>query len=483
MYSQGKVKEDENHKYVVLDEDVAILSFISSGGIAKVFKGILLKDDIEIAIKILVNRKDGKEKNFDIQLFLNESSLMGKIENQYVLKNYLYSPCKVSKELGTLLNINVLENSSIFYMALEYAINGDLMNYIIKKPFDERTARYYFKQLIDGLSAIHEKKIVHRDIKPHNLLLDEEFNLKIADFGFSSYISPDKQDVFLGGTVKYLSPEIINLNSSGNCAFSNDIFSCGVTLFKMIQRTDPFGKADPKDQYYQHIFNNNHPKFWEMMDQTKNFIPISNSLKDFISRMLQIQNFRITLKEIKEHEWFKGSTPDHAEIYEEMNLRKVKIDSEKSRMNNEVIDIEDCLFVKSNDGKYRYVNEQENSDIDLDEIPVHYWKEDQKINYIIRFSQPISSVFFYLISIIKKLEGKIERHEKSWAFNASVRFPSNDMIRIFDHTRDYNLQFEVNLYHSKEKEKKNTVAELVKDRDTDHFHFDEFYQYLRGLMC
>ena len=74
----------------------------------------------------------------------------------------------------------------VTYIVLELATGGELFEYISTTgPFDERYCRFYFRQLIYGLEYIHSRGICHRDLKPENLLLDENFNMKIADFGFA----------------------------------------------------------------------------------------------------------------------------------------------------------------------------------------------------------------------------------------------------------------------------------------------------------
>jgi serine/threonine protein kinase len=75
---------------------------------------------------------------------------------------------------------------SVICIALELAEGGELYDYVAHGgAFNERTSRFYFKQLLDGLNYVHQKGIAHRDLKPENLLFDKEFNLKIADFAFA----------------------------------------------------------------------------------------------------------------------------------------------------------------------------------------------------------------------------------------------------------------------------------------------------------
>ena len=98
------------------------------------------------------------------------------------------------------------------YILLELAANGSLFDYVSKAGrFDEVYARHYFAQLMSGINYLHSAGFAHRDLKPENLLLDDYFNLKIADFGFSELIEGSDGDGMLSGklgTAGYMAPEI-----------------------------------------------------------------------------------------------------------------------------------------------------------------------------------------------------------------------------------------------------------------------------------
>lgn len=114
---------------------------------------------------------------------------------------------------------------------MEYAPRGDLLNLIIeseRKKISEPEARFFFHQLIDALEYMHENGYFHRDIKPENLLLDDNFNLKIADFGF---VTKFKACALRKGTVEYMSPEMLE-NLPYDCAQA-DLFGAAVTLFNL----------------------------------------------------------------------------------------------------------------------------------------------------------------------------------------------------------------------------------------------------------
>jgi len=79
------------------------------------------------------------------------------------------------------------DKKNVFCIVLEFAQKGELFHYLSScGAFPESITRYYFHQLIDAVEYLHNEGISHWDLKPDNMLLDENYNLKLADFGFSS---------------------------------------------------------------------------------------------------------------------------------------------------------------------------------------------------------------------------------------------------------------------------------------------------------
>lgn len=76
------------------------------------------------------------------------------------------------------------DNQDVRYAVLELAPNGNLLDYISYNALTENVVRFYFKQLCKAVSYMHQQDLCHRDLKLENLLLDQDFNLKVSDFGF-----------------------------------------------------------------------------------------------------------------------------------------------------------------------------------------------------------------------------------------------------------------------------------------------------------
>jgi serine/threonine protein kinase len=90
----------------------------------------------------------------------------------------------------------------------EFASKGDVFQYVAKLGrFPEKIAHQYFRQILSGLSAVHSEGMYHGDLKPENLLLDDDYTLKLADFGFSEREAGDLK--LFRGTEGYMSPEIL----------------------------------------------------------------------------------------------------------------------------------------------------------------------------------------------------------------------------------------------------------------------------------
>ena len=209
----------------------------------------------------------------------------------------------------------------VFYLALELANGGELFDFIAQTgKFSEEVSRYYFHQLCDAFEYLHGNGVSHRDMKPENVMLDSEFNLKVADFGFSSNKATNETR---RGTDSYMAPEIhMGQKYSGQWV---DLFAAGIILFIMVTQHPPFAKATPKDPHYKTISANRLDLFWKLHSRNKpNGLDFfSESFRDLITSLFSFDPaHRPSLAEIKSHEWYNGPVPTYEEIKDEFTRRK-----------------------------------------------------------------------------------------------------------------------------------------------------------------
>ena len=146
--------------------------------------------------------------------------------------------------------------------------------------FEEDLAKYYFVQLLAGVYQLHKQQKSHRDLKPENVCLDSEFNLKIIDFGFAASIYEDRETE---GTTVFFSP---GQHAGYKTNFhKDDIFTCGIILYCMLHRAQPFTMATKKEENYKPLYLGLYGKFWENAQETSE-VELSDNVKQLISMML-----------------------------------------------------------------------------------------------------------------------------------------------------------------------------------------------------
>ena len=222
----------------ILNGRYEIIEKVGIGGMAIVYKA---KD---IYLKRIVAVKVLKEQYLDdkefIKKFVIEAQSVANLNNQNIVKIY---------DVG-----QHIEDGKIFnYIVMEY-INGKTLNELIKDKgrLNSTAVVSISKQIANALDCAHKHHIIHRDIKPHNIIIDENLNVKVTDFGIAR-IATSSTITYTSsvlGTVHYISPE----QAKGKFIDEkSDIYSLGVVMYEMVTGRVPFDTDNAVGIAMQHI--------------------------------------------------------------------------------------------------------------------------------------------------------------------------------------------------------------------------------------
>ena len=197
-----------------------VLKLIGCGAFGKVALAVHKLANREVAIKRI--EKSNLQKD-QIERILAEVRLMSAIRHRHVIKL-----------------LEVFETNKYLFMVLEYAEGGDLLQHINKvKAMTEDEAKPLFKQIVYSIAHCHCRSVLHRDIKLENILIGENGDAKLCDFGISQLVDDPKQIVYdKSGTPPYMPPE--SFSEQGYSGFMSDIWSLGVLLYTMVCGKMPF---------------------------------------------------------------------------------------------------------------------------------------------------------------------------------------------------------------------------------------------------
>ena len=190
--------------------------------------------------------------------------------------------------------LDSFETDKHIFIVMEY-VCGDLLDFIRKRgKLSESISKLIFKQIIEGLRYIHKKKIVHRDIKLDNILIDLTNTVKICDFGVSRKLSNGDVMYEHCGTPAYIAPEIFQ--NKGYEGYLCDIWSAGVTLYYMLSGSQPF-RANSIKELEKIVIQGSFDEIEE----------ISKEANDLIKEMLQVDpKKRINIDKILKHPWLQN---------------------------------------------------------------------------------------------------------------------------------------------------------------------------------
>ncbi|KAI4149921.1 MAG: hypothetical protein LQ340_004369 [Diploschistes diacapsis] len=225
----------------------------------------------------------------------------------------------LQQEIAVLMSIShpnllclreTFDDKDAVYLVLELAPEGELFNWIVmKQKLSEVECRKVFVQLFQATRYLHERGIVHRDVKPENILLvDKDLTVKIADFGLAKIIGEESFTTTLCGTPSYVAPEILENSKHRRYTKAVDIWSLGVVLYICLCGFPPFSDElyTPENPYTlaQQIkaarFDYPSP-YWDS---------VGDPALDLIDKMLLVDpEKRATIEECLEHPWLTQRMP------------------------------------------------------------------------------------------------------------------------------------------------------------------------------
>ena len=205
---------------VFLGKRYEILGRIGSGGMADVYKGKDHKLNRYVAIKVL--KSDYRSDQVFIQKFLSEAQAAAGLMHPNVVNVY-----------------DVGQDRGLYYMVMELVEGITLKDYIEKKgKLSAKETISISIQMVTGLQAAHNQHIIHRDIKPQNIIISKEGKVKVTDFGIArATTSTQTISTSVMGSVHYTSPEQAR---GGVVDQKSDIYSVGITMYEMVTGHVPF---------------------------------------------------------------------------------------------------------------------------------------------------------------------------------------------------------------------------------------------------
>jgi eukaryotic-like serine/threonine-protein kinase len=221
----------------LLDGRYRVRSRVARGGMATVYRALDTRLDRVVALKVMHGGLGDDEKF--ARKFVHEARSAARLSHPNVVAVF-----DQGDDDGTL------------FLAMEY-VPGQTLRDVLRDegPLPAARALDLLSPVLSALSAAHDAGIVHRDVKPENVLIATDGKVKVADFGLARAVNPNANTATHGllmGTVSYLAPELV---TDGIADARSDVYSAGIMLYEMLTGAKPHSGETPIQVAYQHVHN------------------------------------------------------------------------------------------------------------------------------------------------------------------------------------------------------------------------------------
>lgn len=277
-----KYQPNTNIKTQGINDVYTVVEDIGRGKFAVVRKLLHKETKEAVAAKYIKKRRRGKTCREDI------------LREVVMLEKAISHPRLVQLK-------EVFETPTELILITEYCSGGELFHEcVIEESFEEKDVVKIMRQILEGLDYLHQRNIVHLDIKPQNILLTQPFpkgDIKLCDLGFACLVNTGEDIRDIIGTVDYVAPEVLDYEPLG---LHTDMWSLGVLAYVMLTAHSPFA-----DDNQQKTFLNISQVNLEFPDSL--FSHISKASQDFICKLL-VKNpkMRMNTQQCLEHPWLTG---------------------------------------------------------------------------------------------------------------------------------------------------------------------------------
>lgn len=279
-------------QYPIFNKKYNIVKSLGEGHTSKVY----LAQDInnsqtQVAIKVLKEEFLTKEKDA-IKSVESEIQILRSLKHQGIISLFEYGDQGVvEKPSGRVIN-------NMVFLIMEF-VQGGLLFDVCQTlgAMGEDAGRFFANQMLDAMEYMHSSRVVHRDLKLENILIDDKMNLKLADFGFACYKNIDCLKSYRG-TFTYMAPEIKEGKQYNGTQV--DLFSFGVILFIIVQGIFPFKEARTEEYFYNLICTGQTDLYFNKTNATG----LSAEFKDLILALFSFDGAkRPSISQIRQHPW------------------------------------------------------------------------------------------------------------------------------------------------------------------------------------